>query len=129
MAAEIELPEIQGNILCAYALPVTRYCLFRFDTPDAGRAFVAAVTPEVTTAEDRRPDGGSWSTDKPESTVNLAFTFAGLGALGLEHAALAGFPLEFQQGCDDAPGSWSTGAAVHPNTGRRCGATMRCMPA
>ena len=75
MAPEIELPEIQGNILCAYALPLTRYCHFRFDTPEAGQAFVGAVTPEVTTAEDKRPDGGSWSLDKPESTVNIAFTF------------------------------------------------------
>ncbi len=98
MSVELELPEIQGNILCAYGLPLTRYCHFRFDDTRDGRAFVAAVTPEVTTAEDRRPDGGSWSEDKPESTVNLAFTFTGLAALGLGAPALAGFPTDFRMG-------------------------------
>ncbi len=98
MPAEIELPEIQGNVLCGYALPVTRYCHFRFDEPLGARAFVAAVTREVTTAEDKRPDGGHWSTSKPESTVNLAFTFRGLAALGLDRPTLAGFPQAFRVG-------------------------------
>ena len=94
----VELPEIQGNILCAYALPLTRYCHFHFDDAASARAFVAAVTPHVTTAEDLRPDGGSWSTSKPESTVNIAFSFAGLVAMNLGHAALSAFPEDFRQG-------------------------------
>ncbi len=87
----LELADIQGNILRGYRSPVGRYVFFRFDDAASARRFVDAVVPEVTTSEE-------WIGGKPESTVNIAFTYAGLAALRLPAEALGGFPPEFREG-------------------------------
>ncbi len=92
MSAErLDLADIQGNILRGYRSPVARYLFFRFDTAIAGREFVRAITDEITTAVE-------WDNGMPESTLNVAFTFDGLSALGVTADALQGFPLDFRQG-------------------------------
>ena len=60
---------------------------------------------------------------KPDSGVNIAFSYAGLRALQLPDASLAGFPEEFRQGMaarasllgddgDSAPANWEGGSAT-----------------
>ena len=51
----------------------------------------------VTTAASWRPHAGEAKT-RPPRTLNVAFTYAGLGALGLAPAALRTFPDEFRLG-------------------------------
>ena len=52
----------------------------------------------------RSPPSASWRPQageakvKPARTVNIAFTYAGLGALGMAAAALRTFPEEFRVG-------------------------------
>ena len=87
----LDFADIQGNILRGYRSPVARYVFLRFDDPACGRRAVEAITDEITTAVE-------WDGGMPESTVNLAFTFEGLGALGLNPDTLEGFPADFRQG-------------------------------
>ena len=90
-AYQLDLADIQGNILRGYRSAVARYLLYRFDDSAAARRFVSALTTELTTSVE-------WDGGKPESTLNIAFTFTGLSALGISADALEGFPSEFRQG-------------------------------
>jgi Dyp-type peroxidase family len=107
--SELDLARIQGFVVRGYRLPVAGYIFLRID--DVGRAatWIAEVTEEVLTA-------APWS-QKPESGLNLAFTYSGLRALQLPDASLAGFPEELRQGMaaraellgdygDSAPANW-----------------------
>ena len=128
MTTQLDLMDIQGNLVRAYgrfSFPVARYIFLRVHSGEAGRSFVGAVTKSVTTA-------ATWGSahgeiEKPTATTNIAFTYAGLEALGLPRASLAGFPPEFAMGMksrrdilgDDgpsAPPNWDNawhGAPVH----------------
>ena len=57
---------------------------------DLAAAWISAITEHVQTA-------ATW-TDQPASSVNVAFSYAGLRKLDLPDACLAGFPEEFRQG-------------------------------
>src|SRR5579863_4099402 len=83
--------DIQGFVLRGYNLPFARYVFLRFEDAARARAMIGRLLHSITTGQ--RWDGG-----KPQSTVNIAFTHAGLAALGLPDATLLSFPLEFQQG-------------------------------
>lgn len=122
---ELELGDLQGGILSAYGklgFPRARYLLFHVDSSAAGRAFVEALRPLVTTAL-RWPSRKGISTGKvevprPDCTLNLAFTFWGLYALGVPTRTLRGMPDEFVDGMlarapmlgddilDNTPGNW-----------------------
>lgn len=96
MTKQLDLGDIQGNILQAYVrrdFPKARFVFLRVEDGDAGRAFVGAVTRKITTSV-------TWgqATPKPRVTVNVAFTFEGLKALGLPTVSLSGFPEEFVMG-------------------------------
>ena len=69
----IDLADLQGDILRAYgnAYAHTAYVFFRVDDAGAGRAWLRGLLPRVTTAE-------PWSAGKPQTTLNLAVTAAGL---------------------------------------------------
>lgn len=99
MSRRLELEDIQGNVVRAYgkySYPVARYFFLQITDGAAGRRFVQAVRPKVTTAA-RWPtvDG---VTQKPKVTLNVGFTFYGLWALGLPTRTLSGFPDEFIDG-------------------------------
>ena len=51
--------------------------------------------------------------------MNVAFTFAGLQALGLPDELLASFPAAFREAWPRAPSSSATAARARPRTGRR----------
>ncbi len=95
--AQLELADIQGLILRGYNMPAVRYFLLRVDNPQGAKEFLhdltqgdAALCPQVTTA-------ATWQV-KPESCVNIGFTFPGLQALGLPANSLASFAQEFAEG-------------------------------
>ena len=106
MSSTLELSDIQGNILTAYGrlgFPKARYLLFHVGDAAAGRAFVAALHRRVTTAlrwPSTRPGAvpGKNLLTRPDVTVNIAFTFRGLLALGLPIRTLRGMPDDFIDG-------------------------------
>ncbi len=91
---ELDLPRIQGFVVRGYTLPFARYLFLKIgEHPgDADRTatWISQITEQVQTA-------ATWSV-KPESGVNLAFSYAGLRKLKLPDACMAGFPEDFRQG-------------------------------
>jgi len=90
MTETLDLASIQGFVVRGYRLPAAGYLFLRVDDPARARALIAETTPEVLTA-------APWES-KPESGVNVAFTYAGLAALGVPGTSLAGFPEDFRAG-------------------------------
>ncbi|MGB5834552.1 MAG: hypothetical protein WBG92_21550 [Thiohalocapsa sp.] len=102
----LDLADIQGNIVRPYGrfgFPMARYYFLRVDPAQAadGRAFVERVRPRVTSAvrwmvgpNDLAPQ----AVEPPDCTLNIAFTFFGLLALGLPVSTLARMPPEFIDG-------------------------------
>jgi Dyp-type peroxidase family len=86
----LELAAIQGFVVRGYRLPSAGYLFLRIDDAARARALLAETTPDVLTAD-------PWET-KPESGINLAFTYSGLQALGVPGTSLAGFPDDFRSG-------------------------------
>jgi Dyp-type peroxidase family len=89
----IALADLQGDILRAYGLAYahTAYVFVRVDDASRGRGWLGDRLGEVTTAE-------PWRGEKPATTLNLAVTAAGLGALGVPSTLIATFSQEFRQG-------------------------------
>lgn len=88
--ARLNATDIQGFAMRGYTFPVARFVLMEIANGEGGRALLLRILDQVTTAE-------RWDV-KPDSTLNLAFTYAGLVRLGLPDAALLSFPVEFVQG-------------------------------
>jgi Dyp-type peroxidase family len=86
----IDRKNVQGFVLRGYRLPFAGYAYVRIDDAAKARAALAAFIPQVITGE-------HW-TDKPESGINVAFSFAGLRALGCADRSLDAFPAEFRGG-------------------------------
>ena len=89
--------DVQGNILRGYGRARVRHLLLEVADAPAARRWLAAAAaggdaavPAVTTEE-------QWEI-KPATCFNLGLTFAGMTALGLPAATLAGFPSEFRGG-------------------------------
>jgi hypothetical protein len=90
MTATLDLTRIQGFVVRGYRLPFAGYIFLRIVDPVAARPWIAHIGEETLTA-------APWSA-KPDSGVNVGFSFAGLRALALPDASLAAFPEEFRQG-------------------------------
>jgi Dyp-type peroxidase family len=106
---ELDLARIQGFVLRGYRLPYAGYLFLRIDAPDRAAAWIAEVMGEVLTA-------APWAA-KPESGLNIAFTYSGLSALQIADASLATFPQDFREGMaaragllgddgESAPANW-----------------------
>lgn len=100
----LDLSDIQGNIVKPYGrsgFPFTRHVFFNVTDPLAGRRFVQAVRPRVTTADpwdaDTTPEG-QVRHKKPPITLNLGFSYEGLKALDLPTRTLRLLPDEFIDG-------------------------------
>lgn len=91
--ASLELANIQGDVLRAYgnAYDRTSYLFARIDDAARGRAWLGGLVDRVTSAE-------PWMGPKPETTLNVAVTYAGLAALGVPGRVRQTFSEEFQQG-------------------------------
>lgn len=86
----LDLAHIQGFVVRGYRLPSAAYLFLRILDPKRAGAWLVEVADQVLVAAE-------WS-EKPESGINLAFSYAGLSTMGLPDVTLAGFPEEFQQG-------------------------------
>lgn len=85
----LDTADMQGLVARAYGqLPNARYLLGAVDDAAAARAWLARVVPDISTAA-RRDEGCG---------LIVAFTHAGLAALGLDGDALATFPRPLQEG-------------------------------
>jgi Dyp-type peroxidase family len=109
-APALELLDIQGNILRPYNFALARHFFLRVHDAARGRRFVDALAGNITTA-------APWPGTKPAATVNVAFTWYGLAALGVPERTLATFPEDFRAGMraraallpdvgDSAPEHW-----------------------
>ncbi len=87
----LELSDLQAGMLRAFKLPVAAYVFARVDDRATARAWLREVQGDILT-EERRRHG------KPEWALNLAFSHAGLKAIGAPEVVLASFPEEFREG-------------------------------
>ena len=105
----LDLDRIQGFVVRGYRLPLAGYIFLRIDDATRAAAWISDMTTDVLTA-------APWS-EKPDSGVNIAFSFSGLAALGLPSATLASFPEDFRDGMaaragllgdegDSSPANW-----------------------
>jgi Dyp-type peroxidase family len=88
--SKLNASDIQGFALRGYNLHFARYLFLRFNGAEKARVLLERLLPLVTT-------GQIWE-KKPETTINIAFTYGGLVALELPLATLISFPPEFQLG-------------------------------
>jgi len=108
MAVQLDFSDIQGNVLAAYGkqgFPKGRALLLHI--PDgkgaAARLFLETLRRHVTSAlpweaKHRQLIPGQVVAPRPEVTLNFAFTFTGLLALGVPIRTLRGMPDEFVDG-------------------------------
>ncbi|WP_371726381.1 Dyp-type peroxidase [Mycobacterium sp. DBP42] len=89
----LEFDDIQHIMLTGTPHLTGRYEFLSFATPEAGRGWLAEMVPLVQSATDVRETVNVFN-----RWVNLAFTWSGLRALGLDEASLASFPDEFREG-------------------------------
>lgn len=86
----LDVRDIQGDILRAYSMPVSAHVFVGVASPSTGRALLEDTWHRVTTAQ-------VWA-EKPDSTLNVGITYAGLQALGAPDDLLASFPTAFREG-------------------------------
>jgi Dyp-type peroxidase family len=100
----LDLADIQGNIHRPYGrfgFPYNRHLFFNIAEAAAGRRFVEAMRPRVTTAEpwdQAEAEDGTMVVAKPPITLNIGFSYLGFRALGLPTRTLALLPDEFIDG-------------------------------
>jgi deferrochelatase/peroxidase EfeB len=100
----LDLSDIQGNILSSYGhqrFPRARYLFLHVAKAAAGRDFINAYLPKVTTAlrwESSKDYPGEILKERPEVAYNFAFNYCGLKALGVPTATLRAMPTEFIDG-------------------------------
>lgn len=88
---QVEQHDVQGGILCGYHFRFSLHLGLHVEQAEAGRAFLGALAPRITTAV-------PWGPTKPERTVNVALSWPGLAALGASERLLNSFPDEFREG-------------------------------
>jgi Dyp-type peroxidase family len=115
MVVPIDLADVQGDILRAYGnrYDRTSYVFVGVGDPAAGQAWLRGIYDQVTNAVE-------WTGPRPDTTLNVAFTRAGLTALGVAPQVVDSFSSEFGQGmaarCEELgdvgesdPRRWNTG--------------------
>jgi deferrochelatase/peroxidase EfeB len=99
---QLDLDDIQGLVLRGYRKDFASHLVLHIDDPAALQRVLAGLTeenlesPYVTVATDwrRKPPE-----DEPATRcANIAFTYGGLKALGVDEASLATFPAAFREG-------------------------------
>jgi Dyp-type peroxidase family len=85
----LDLKDIQGNVLRGYRFREGVYVFVRFPDLTRGCELLRDLLPCVT-------DAGEW-TDEPTVATNIAMTFAGLHALGVDPALLDQLPDAFKE--------------------------------
>lgn len=94
---DFRLSDVQGNILRGYTKTAVRHLSMRVLDRDSARRWIAAA---ATPGDDGAPtvtDAADWETE-PDVCFNLAFTYAGLAALGVPPTVLSNFSEAFREG-------------------------------
>ncbi len=98
MTAKVDIDDIQAIVLTGYAhLNEAVYIFLHIRNGERARQWLQSVLPDIASA-------AAWPLDargkpiKPQTRINIAFTHAGLAALGLPEDTLASFPTEFREG-------------------------------
>ncbi len=108
-------PDIQAFIVYGYARFLNgRYLFLHVEDPAKVKAWLAQVTPHITTVN-------QWDADETvgalQTAVNVAFTHAGFAALGLPQETLSSFVREFQEGIAPPPKGKDTDQdRLHPRS-------------
>ena len=113
-ALQLPLDDIQGWVVRGYHWPFAVHLFLSFADTMTGRTWLRSVVEDTTTALPW-PEGR-----KPESTLNLAFSFAGLNELGVRRGgpcrvspgvSAAGVAASFDLlgGRPDGPNAWEIG--------------------
>lgn len=119
--------DIQGFITSGFGhLPFTAYLVIEIRDARTARTWLGELLPAVTTSASWRSERGAPKV-KPRRALNVAFSHAGLRALGLSPTALDSFPVEFQEGIasedrsrilgdsgPSVPTSWELGGPAAP---------------
>ena len=112
--ASLEVSDIQATVLRPRPHPYKgEYVILRIDDAAQGREMLRRVLPHVAPADD-------WWKPILPGWLGIAFTYQGLGALGLPKTSLDSFPEEFREGMAarasligdvdaSAPASWEPG--------------------
>src|SRR3954468_13678677 len=89
----LETDDIQHILLTRAPALTGRYEFLSFRTVQGGRKWLSAISERVLSASAMQA-----TLEGQKSWVTVAFTWAGLRALGVDEEALATFPEEFRQG-------------------------------
>jgi Dyp-type peroxidase family len=106
---ETLLEALQGNVVHGYGLKYVRHLLLQVATPVAARQWLNKATDTNDASVLKITSDAQWSQMKAAAlasdaktqainTLNVAFTFGGLQALGLSKNQLDSFPKEFREG-------------------------------
>ncbi|MGQ4600605.1 Dyp-type peroxidase [Nocardia sp. R6R-6] len=106
----LELDDIQHILLTRTPAITGRYEFLSFDDPAGGRVWLTALMDRVQSAADARA-----TMDSSERWITLAFTWRGLGALGVSEESLATFPDEFREGMPARADILGDTGANHPD--------------
>lgn len=106
----LEFDDIQHILLTRTPAMTGRYEFLSFDNPAGGRTWLAALLDRVQSAADARA-----SMDSSRRWITLAFTWAGLRALGVPEQSLATFPGEFREGMAARADILGDTGANHPD--------------
>lgn len=108
----IDLADIQCDTLPPYgnAYARTTYVFVTVRDAEQGRAWLSGLVDRVTNDE-------PWTEGKPETALNLAFTCAGLQALGVPQQTLDSFSSEFRAGMAGLATQWPRSARRERNAG------------
>jgi Dyp-type peroxidase family len=89
----LEFDDIQHLVLARVPAVTGRYEFLSFHQPAQGRTWLAGILDKVASVQQARQ-----SIEREQRWVAVAFTWAGLRALGVGEQSLATFPEEFRQG-------------------------------
>ncbi|MGB7618897.1 MAG: peroxidase [Pseudolabrys sp.] len=89
----LEFEDIQYITVTRVPAITGRYEFLSFREPTQGRAWLAGILDKVASARE-----ASAFLEKERRWISVAFTWAGLGALGVDETSLATYPEEFRQG-------------------------------
>ena len=105
----LESEDIQHFLIARPRALAARYEFLSFRKPEAGRGWLTGVIDKVGTAK------AVASSELDSRWITVAFTWNGLGTLGVDESSLANFPEEFRQGMAARGGIIGTTGANHPD--------------
>lgn len=97
----IDLNDIQGNVVKPYGrfgYPLARYFFLVFTDALGAQRWLNTVIPSITTGAPWPEPGTPAEVPLPDATLNIAFTYQGMKALGVPRKSLSAFPEEYQMG-------------------------------